>query len=137
MLHDSCVDKPTPDQFECSDQARFGKCFDPFMISPLGAQWPGGFCQRTCERCTCNPADGASCAEVWTPPLSPSVLHFRFGIFSEFCGGSGKGTMFFVIGIGPTKSNSLHLIMEDENQQLYRIIVTKSHVHYRFLQQGP
>lgn len=64
LIHDSCVDKPTPDGLSCSEQAEFGKCYDPFMISPLGAQWQGGFCQRTCERCTCDPSAGAFCAEV-------------------------------------------------------------------------
>lgn len=64
LIHDSCVDKPTPDGIPCGQQAEFQKCYDPFMISPLGAQWQGGFCQRTCERCTCDPAAGAFCAEV-------------------------------------------------------------------------
>lgn len=64
LIHDSCVDKPTPGGLTCQAQADFGKCFDPFMISPLGAGWGGGFCQRTCGRCTCDPSVGAFCAEV-------------------------------------------------------------------------
>lgn len=54
MLHDSCVDKPTIDVYDCKMQKTFGKCYDPFMISPLSAQWKGGLCERTCERCTCE-----------------------------------------------------------------------------------
>lgn len=54
MLHDSCVDKPTVDVYDCKMQKIFGKCFEPFMISPLAAQWKGGLCERTCERCTCE-----------------------------------------------------------------------------------
>lgn len=54
MLHDSCVDKPTIDVYECEMQKEFGKCYEPFMISPLAAQWKGGTCERTCERCSCE-----------------------------------------------------------------------------------
>lgn len=64
MIHDSCVDKPTPDGIKCIDQAGFGKCFTPFMISGLGADWKGGFCERTCERCSCSPDKGTFCSEV-------------------------------------------------------------------------
>lgn len=64
QLHDSCVDKPTPDPFSCADQVEFAKCSDPFMISPLAAQWKGGFCELTCKRCTCDPREGSSCASV-------------------------------------------------------------------------
>ncbi|GMH37141.1 hypothetical protein BSKO_05014 [Bryopsis sp. KO-2023] len=53
-LHDSCVDKPTLDLYECDMQKEFGKCFEPFMVSPLAAQWKGGLCERTCGRCTCE-----------------------------------------------------------------------------------
>lgn len=34
-LHDSCVDKPTGDNFTCIEQRNFGKCDFPFMVSPL------------------------------------------------------------------------------------------------------
>lgn len=54
MLHDSCVDKPTEDVYDCEMQKMFNKCYEPFMISPLAAQWKGGLCERTCERCTCE-----------------------------------------------------------------------------------
>lgn len=64
MLHDSCIDKPTPDDYECIQQVEFGKCYDPFMISPLGAQWRGGFCEKTCQRCSCDEDEGTFCAEV-------------------------------------------------------------------------
>lgn len=64
MLHDSCIDKPTPDEFDCQEQVEFNKCFDPFMTSPFGAAWQGGFCERTCQRCTCEESTGAFCAEV-------------------------------------------------------------------------
>ncbi|GMH32937.1 hypothetical protein BSKO_00771 [Bryopsis sp. KO-2023] len=76
-LHDSCVDKPTLDGIDCLQQVEFEKCYDPFMVSPLGAQWPGGFCQRTCERCSCDPAAGVFCAEILTPDIlaSNGVIH--------------------------------------------------------------
>jgi hypothetical protein len=32
------------------------------MISPLAAQWQGGFCQRTCRRCDCSPGSGVQCS---------------------------------------------------------------------------
>ena len=64
LLHDSCIDKPTPDQYTCSQQKDNDKCDFPFMTSPLAAQWQGGYCQRTCERCSCCPDSGVACAEV-------------------------------------------------------------------------
>lgn len=73
MIHDSCVDKPTSGGISCMEQAGFGKCYDPFMTSSLGAQWQGGFCQRTCERCTCNPNEGSFCAEVLNCPAKVSA----------------------------------------------------------------
>lgn len=39
MLHDSCIDKPTPDNYTCSEQKNFQKCDFPFLTSPLAAQW--------------------------------------------------------------------------------------------------
>jgi hypothetical protein len=33
-------------------------------VSPLAAQWQGGFCQRTCGRCDCSPGSGVSCSIV-------------------------------------------------------------------------
>lgn len=64
LLHDSCIDKPTPDGIPCTIQKSFGKCMEPFMSSPLSAQWIGGFCQRSCSRCSCDLSTGSSCAEV-------------------------------------------------------------------------
>lgn len=89
MLHDSCVDKPTPDAITCDDQALFGKCYDPFMVSPLGAQWQGGFCQRSCGRCTCDPTQGTYCAEVrglkknFNFSLYTTMFLFRFSPEAE------------------------------------------------------
>ena len=37
-LHDSCIDKPTPDNYTCAEQALFDKCYWPFMTSALAAQ---------------------------------------------------------------------------------------------------
>eukprot|EP01024_Parvocaulis_polyphysoides_P035634 TRINITY_DN3161_c0_g1_i2.p1 TRINITY_DN3161_c0_g1~~TRINITY_DN3161_c0_g1_i2.p1 ORF type:complete len:484 (+),score=79.25 TRINITY_DN3161_c0_g1_i2:303-1754(+) len=51
---DTCVDKPTPDRYTCKEQKEFGKCEEPFMISPLSANWQGGYCERTCGRCSCD-----------------------------------------------------------------------------------
>jgi hypothetical protein len=66
-FHDSCVDKPTGDNFTCVEQRNFGKCDFPFIVSPLAAQWQGGFCQRTCQRCDCSPGSGVACS------VAPSV----------------------------------------------------------------
>jgi hypothetical protein len=77
-LTDTCLNKPTPDQFTCQQQKDFDKCDFPFMSSALAAQWAGGFCGRACERCSCNPADGgAPCAEVTVTDLAASngVVH--------------------------------------------------------------
>jgi len=67
MLHDNCIDKPTPDQYTCEDQVKFDKCYFPFMTSALAAQWQGGFCQRTCQRCSCAADSGVQCAQVMIP----------------------------------------------------------------------
>jgi hypothetical protein len=32
MLHDSCIDKPTADNYTCEEQRAFGKCDFPFMV---------------------------------------------------------------------------------------------------------
>ena len=77
LLHDSCIDKPTPDSFTCAEQKAFDKCSFPFMSSALSAQWQGGFCQRTCQRCSCAPDSGAGCAAVTLldAPASNGVVH--------------------------------------------------------------
>eukprot|EP00775_Hariotina_reticulata_P011317 gene11317-11467_t len=70
MLHDSCIDKPTGDNYTCTEQKSFlnpdgsQKCWDPVLTSPISAQWQGGFCQRTCGRCDCSPTSGVQCAAV-------------------------------------------------------------------------
>jgi hypothetical protein len=64
MLHDACVDKPTPDTYTCEEQRKYAKCDMPFMQSALAAQWQGGFCQRTCRMCSCAEGSGAQCATV-------------------------------------------------------------------------
>jgi len=77
-LTDTCLNKPTPDQFSCAEQRAFDKCDFPFMSSALAAQWSGGFCGRACERCSCSPeAGGEPCAEVALPDLvaSNGVVH--------------------------------------------------------------
>eukprot|EP01023_Acetabularia_acetabulum_P060828 TRINITY_DN731_c1_g1_i12.p1 TRINITY_DN731_c1_g1~~TRINITY_DN731_c1_g1_i12.p1 ORF type:complete len:474 (-),score=84.79 TRINITY_DN731_c1_g1_i12:1246-2667(-) len=51
---DTCIDKPTPDNYTCQEQLEFGKCMEPFMVSALTANWQGGFCERTCGRCSCD-----------------------------------------------------------------------------------
>eukprot|EP00210_Caulerpa_lentillifera_P009448 g9009.t1 len=52
-LHDACIDKPTPDAYDC------------------------GFCERTCGRCTCDPRGGAPCADVTMADVisSNGVIH--------------------------------------------------------------
>ncbi|EFJ47213.1 hypothetical protein VOLCADRAFT_105189 [Volvox carteri f. nagariensis] len=77
MLHDNCVDKPTPDNYTCEDQKKFEKCFFPFMTSALAAQWQGGFCQRTCERCSCAADSGIQCSKLVESDLigSNGVAH--------------------------------------------------------------
>jgi hypothetical protein len=77
MLHDSCIDKPTADNYTCAEQKAFQKCDFPFMTSPLAAQWQGGFCQRTCQRCSCAADSGVSCAQVVLPDVyaTNGVIH--------------------------------------------------------------
>lgn len=53
QLDDACVDRPTPDGFTCKDQRDFGACLQPFMTNPA-PDWPAGYCQKTCQRCTCD-----------------------------------------------------------------------------------
>eukprot|EP01026_Neomeris_dumetosa_P084671 TRINITY_DN995_c0_g1_i17.p1 TRINITY_DN995_c0_g1~~TRINITY_DN995_c0_g1_i17.p1 ORF type:complete len:486 (-),score=73.46 TRINITY_DN995_c0_g1_i17:277-1734(-) len=62
-IMDQCVDKPTGG-FTCEQQKDFGKCLEPFMLSSLSAQWQGGFCERTCERCSCRGDTHHNCAKV-------------------------------------------------------------------------
>lgn len=57
-----CLFFQTGDNFTCAEQRTFGKCDFPFMISPLAAQWQGGFCQRTCRRCDCSAGSGVQCS---------------------------------------------------------------------------
>eukprot|EP01026_Neomeris_dumetosa_P047936 TRINITY_DN4129_c1_g1_i1.p3 TRINITY_DN4129_c1_g1~~TRINITY_DN4129_c1_g1_i1.p3 ORF type:complete len:165 (+),score=25.83 TRINITY_DN4129_c1_g1_i1:262-756(+) len=75
-LNDACVDKPTTG-YPCNQQLEFNKCFEPFMISPLAAGWQGGFCQKTCQRCTCDPEEGGTCAIVLYPDIigGNGVIH--------------------------------------------------------------
>lgn len=39
MLHDSCIDKPTADNFTCFEQKNFGKCDFPFMQVSWERYW--------------------------------------------------------------------------------------------------
>eukprot|EP01024_Parvocaulis_polyphysoides_P029226 TRINITY_DN26383_c0_g1_i1.p5 TRINITY_DN26383_c0_g1~~TRINITY_DN26383_c0_g1_i1.p5 ORF type:complete len:205 (-),score=35.75 TRINITY_DN26383_c0_g1_i1:939-1553(-) len=75
-LNDACVDKPTTG-FPCEQQFEFNKCYEPFMISPLAAGWQGGFCQKTCQRCTCNEKEGGTCAKILYPDIMAGngVIH--------------------------------------------------------------
>jgi hypothetical protein len=76
-FHDSCIDKPTGDNYTCAEQRNMGKCDFPFMVSALAAQWEGGFCQRTCQRCDCSPGSGVMCAisEITDVDASNGVIH--------------------------------------------------------------
>lgn len=69
----SLPSSPSPSSAPCSHpqaQKRFDKCYFPFMTSALAAQWQGGFCQRTCERCSCAAGAGVGCSEVsWHDPM--------------------------------------------------------------------
>lgn len=47
----------------------FNKCFFPFMTSALAAQWQGGFCQRTCGRCSCAADSGVTCGGIVLPDV--------------------------------------------------------------------
>ena len=73
-LHDACVDRPTPDGFTCAEQRDFGACLQPFMTNPA-EDWPAGYCQLTCERCTCD--GSVPCSDVSLPDLRASngVVH--------------------------------------------------------------
>lgn len=39
------------------------------MVSALAAQWQGGFCQRTCMRCSCAADSGVPCASIMMPDV--------------------------------------------------------------------
>jgi len=41
------------------------------------AQWQGGFCQRTCQRCDCSPGSGVQCSIVQNADIDASngVIH--------------------------------------------------------------
>eukprot|EP01026_Neomeris_dumetosa_P017847 TRINITY_DN1693_c0_g1_i2.p2 TRINITY_DN1693_c0_g1~~TRINITY_DN1693_c0_g1_i2.p2 ORF type:complete len:235 (+),score=30.11 TRINITY_DN1693_c0_g1_i2:15-719(+) len=67
-LNDACVDKPTTG-FPCSQQFEFNKCSEPFMVSPLASGWQGGFCQKTCQRCSCDDNQGSTCAKILYPDI--------------------------------------------------------------------
>jgi hypothetical protein len=53
-----------PDTYTCQELRKYAKCDMSFMQSALAAQWQGGFCQRTCRRCSCAEGSGAQCATV-------------------------------------------------------------------------
>eukprot|EP01026_Neomeris_dumetosa_P029578 TRINITY_DN23969_c0_g2_i3.p3 TRINITY_DN23969_c0_g2~~TRINITY_DN23969_c0_g2_i3.p3 ORF type:complete len:127 (-),score=15.98 TRINITY_DN23969_c0_g2_i3:519-899(-) len=70
-LNDACVDKPTIG-FTCKQQLQFNKCYDPQMLSTRLSSWRGGFCEKTCQRCTCLEEDGGDCAKIVIPDLIAS-----------------------------------------------------------------
>eukprot|EP00879_Flechtneria_rotunda_P029536 GHRR01031952.1.p2 GENE.GHRR01031952.1~~GHRR01031952.1.p2 ORF type:complete len:278 (-),score=70.08 GHRR01031952.1:108-941(-) len=72
MLHDSCIDKPTADNFTCAEQKLFQKCNEPFMTDPSVTLWQGGTCQRTCQRCDCSPSSGIICSTVESQDIAAS-----------------------------------------------------------------
>jgi hypothetical protein len=76
-FHDSCLDKPSGDNYTCAEQRNFGKCDFPWAVSPLAAQWQGGFCQRTCQRCDCSPGSGVQCSvsQINDIDASNAVIH--------------------------------------------------------------
>lgn len=47
------------------------------LQSSLAAQWQGGFCQRTCQRCDCSPGSGIVCSMVQSPDIMATngVIH--------------------------------------------------------------
>jgi Fasciclin domain len=48
-----------------------------WQTSALAAQWQGGFCQRTCQRCDCSAGSGVQCSTVVSPDIAASngVVH--------------------------------------------------------------
>jgi hypothetical protein len=76
-FHDSCIDKPTGDNLTCAEQLSAGTCDLPSMVSPLAAQWQGGFCQRTCLRCDCSSGSGVQCSisQINDVGASNGVIH--------------------------------------------------------------
>lgn len=72
---DQCVDLPTQ-AYTCEEQAAFGSCYDPFMVTPQ-ALWQGGYCQKTCGRCSCNP-EVAQCSVVRVTPVATTHAACRF-----------------------------------------------------------
>lgn len=67
-LHDNCVDKPTPDNYTCTQQRTFNKCYLPFMTSALAAQWQvRALCSASLKECI-----GADSPCPPLPSLSPA-----------------------------------------------------------------
>eukprot|EP01025_Chloroclados_australasicus_P000844 TRINITY_DN10300_c1_g1_i1.p1 TRINITY_DN10300_c1_g1~~TRINITY_DN10300_c1_g1_i1.p1 ORF type:complete len:947 (-),score=123.54 TRINITY_DN10300_c1_g1_i1:381-3221(-) len=68
-IHDSCVDVPTRGGHTCEYEYRWGKCFDKFMLNSGGSGWRGGYCQKTCQRCTCSKNSDWPCSAILHPDV--------------------------------------------------------------------
>ena len=62
----SCNDSPPNSQYTCQEQARYGKCGDPFMF--VAGAPKGGYCAASCNRCP--PGTSPSVSPTPSPPAS-------------------------------------------------------------------
>ena len=70
MVHDDCVDRPSPDNFGCEMQAEWKKCNEDWVQDEgLFSGRTLGYCERSCGRCTCAEGDCGR-ADVYDIPAS-------------------------------------------------------------------
>lgn len=61
-MHADCVDKPPPSEHGCDKQAEWGKCGEDWMNdNGTISGRPLGYCEMTCQKCTCDPS---TCKQV-------------------------------------------------------------------------
>ncbi|QDZ22337.1 hypothetical protein HOP50_07g48750 [Chloropicon primus] len=75
LVHDDCVDRPSPDNYGCEMQAEWKKCNEDWVQDDgLFSGRTLGYCERSCNRCTCE-GDQCGRASVYDIPASNGVLH--------------------------------------------------------------
>mmetsp|Transcript_6883 Transcript_6883/g.17601 ORF Transcript_6883/g.17601 Transcript_6883/m.17601 type:complete len:262 (+) Transcript_6883:841-1626(+) len=75
LVHDDCVDSPSPDDYGCTMQAEWNKCSEDWVQDEgLFSGRDLGYCERSCKRCSCN---GGQCgtADIYDIPAANGVLH--------------------------------------------------------------
>jgi len=75
MVHDDCVDRPSPDNFGCEMQAEWKKCNEDWVQDEgLFSGRTLGYCEMSCGRCTCAEGDCGR-ADVYDIPASNGIIH--------------------------------------------------------------